>query len=138
MEAWLAALAATTALIIAVLRLRLYIALSYRRHGSDDTLGIRIWTLGKLINYRMDVPMLRIALRNRLPWLETGIKSRGAAETHSGAEQRFLRKTWHIYRRHPRRWQRLVRQYHEYTRIYNSDKRMTFFAAAADARQVQL
>lgn len=119
METWLASWLASTLLVIALARLKLYISFSYRRRDSDDHLRIDVYTLKKYIAYHLEIPLARIARRGGLPWPETVVDTpRGQTETHAKAEQRFVRNTWRIFRHHPRHWHHLMRQLRYWTRLY--------------------
>ncbi|MDR7865339.1 MAG: DUF2953 domain-containing protein [Sporomusaceae bacterium] len=119
METWLAVWLATTLLVLALARLKLFISLSYRRQGEDDRLDIDVYALKKLISYHLEVPLVRLARRGGLPWPESVVDTPGGqTETRAGAEQRFTRNTWKIFRHHPRHWRYLMKQLRYYTRIY--------------------
>jgi len=111
METWLASWLASTLLVIALARLKLFIAFSYRRRDSDDQLRIDVYTLKKLIVYHLEIPLARLAKRGGLPWPEAVVDTPGGrTETHAKAEQRFVRNTWRIFRHHPRHWHYLMQQ----------------------------
>ncbi len=119
METWLAVWLATTLLVLAMARMKLFISLSYRRQGKDDRLDIDVYALKKLISYHLEVPLVRLVRRGGLPWPESVVDTpRGQTETRAGAEQRFVRDTWRIFRHHPRHWRYLMKQFRYYTRIY--------------------
>lgn len=118
-ETWLALCMAAALLVIAAARLKLFISLSYRRQGEDDRLDIDVYALRKLISYHLEVPLVRLVRRGGLPWPESVIDTPGGqTETRAGAEQRFARNTWKIFRHHPRHWHYLLKQFRYYTRIY--------------------
>ncbi|MDT8901113.1 DUF2953 domain-containing protein [Anaeroselena agilis] len=119
METWLAVWLASTMLFVIVARLKLFISLAYRRRGEDDRLAIDVYALRKIVNYHLEVPLARISSRDGLPWPEAVVDTPdGQTETHAGAEQRYVRNTWKIFRHHPRHWHRLMKQFRYYTRIY--------------------
>ncbi len=119
METWLASALASTLLILAVARLKLFVSLSYRRRDGDDHLAIDVYALGKLLYYHLEVPQVRIAERGDLPWSEAVADTAGGrTETSAKREQRFLRISWRIFRYHPRHWHKLMNQLHYYTRLY--------------------
>jgi len=119
METWLVFCLATALLALAIARLRLFVSLTYRRRDRDDHIAVDVYALKKIVNYRLEVPLARIARRGGLPWPETVIDTPlGRTETHSGKEQRFVRTTWRIFRHHPRHWRKLKRQVRFYARLY--------------------
>ena len=120
METLLAISAAATLLWFALMRVKLYVSVVYRRAGGDDSLAVEVYVPGRLLAYRMEVPVIRIVEQGALPWLESRVATRrGAAETRSKAERRFTRTTWEIFRYHSRHWRFLVRRFRHYTRMYN-------------------
>lgn len=119
METWLASWLATSLLCLALARLKLFIGLTYRRHGSDDHIAVDVYALKKLVYYHLEVPIARIAHRGGLPWPEAVVDtSRGQTETNARGEKRFVRNTWRIFRHHPRHWHLLMKQLRFYTRLY--------------------
>lgn len=133
METWLAASAATTLLWFALMRVKLYISVVYRRAGGDDSLAVEVYVPGRLLVYRMEVPVIRIIEAGALPWLESRVATRrGAAETRPKAERRFVRTTWEIFRNHSSHWRFLVRQFRHYTRMYNRLMRRLLRATACE------
>jgi hypothetical protein len=119
METWLVFWLATTLLILALARLRLFVSLTYRRRGRDDHLAVDVYALKKIVSYRLEVPLARIARRGGLPWPETVVDTpRGRTETRSREEQRYVRTTWRIFRHHPRHWRKLTRQVRFFARLY--------------------
>lgn len=71
------------------LQFRLY----YRRQETDDHFIIDTTALGKIVRYRLKIPVSELTRRKKeLPWVETEIESRGGeTETHALQEQE---KTW--------------------------------------------
>lgn len=119
MENWLASWLATTLIVLALARVKLFVGLSYRRRGRDDHLAVDVYALKKLVSYHLEVPMARIATRGGLPWPETAVDTAGGqTETRAKGEQRFVRKSWRIFRFQPRRWHHLMMQLRFYTRLY--------------------
>ncbi len=133
METWLAWWLATALLYLALVRLRLFVGLSYRRRGHDDHLAVDVYALKKLVSYHLEIPIARVARRGGLPWPETVVDTpSGRAETHARRERRFVRTTWHIFRHHPRHWHHLMRQLRFYTRLYNREAARLLAATACE------
>lgn len=133
METWLAVWLASTLLILAMARMKLFISLSYSRRGDDDRLDIDVYAFKKLISYHFEVPLIRLVRRGGLPWPESVLDTAdGQAETRAGAEQRFVRNTWRIFRHHPRHWHHLMKQFRYYTRIYKRLTRSILVAVACE------
>lgn len=119
METWLASFLASTFLFLALSRVRFYIRFTYRRKAGDDQLRVEVYSPGRVVAYVLEVPVIRLAERGDLPWLESTLRTpRGKASTRAGAERRFVRTTWHIYRHHPRHWRYLVDQIRYFRRMY--------------------
>lgn len=73
--------------------LPLHFRLFYRRHGTNDHFVIDTTALGKLIRYRLKIPVSELTRSGKgFPWVETEIESRGGdKETDAGHEQE---KSW--------------------------------------------
>lgn len=120
MAVWLSALGAAGLVCFFLARLRLFIAVDYHRRKANDQLNIEVYFPGRLIAYRLEVPLVQLSERGGLVWLESHLKvGREKAETHARAEQRFVGNTWDIFLHDPGHWRYLMRQFDYYTRIYN-------------------
>jgi hypothetical protein len=118
-ETWVALWLAAAVVGYAVSRIRIYITLRYRRVSTDDSVAVDVALLNNIIHYHIDIPVVRIAERYGLPWLESKLETgQGEVETKSRREQVFIKNTWDIYRFHPRKWRTLLRTLRYYTRLY--------------------
>jgi hypothetical protein len=62
--------------------------LCYQRKDDDDYIIIDTTALGKIIRYRLKIPVTEITQRKNVPWIESEIESRGGeTESHALAEQ---------------------------------------------------
>lgn len=120
METLLAVGLASTLFSFFLYRTKVKIYLAYRRNKDDDLLCVDVYLLRKMLLYHMEVPVIRVVNREKLPWLESEIETKkGDVETHAKREQVFVRNTADIYLYHPAKWRELISEFRYYTRLYN-------------------
>ncbi|MBP2644734.1 MAG: hypothetical protein H6Q75_174 [Firmicutes bacterium] len=119
METLLAAIMALIALSAIILRIKVSVLLDYNRAAENDTLSVSIWLLRRLIEYRMEVPLINIWDTYIVPWAKAEIEAGEEKFTNKPErERRFVKKTIKAFLEHTRLWRKLHCQIRWFTRIY--------------------
>jgi len=119
LEIWLIIMLANIVITGLLFYSKIYIALKYRREGSNDYIAIDVYIFKRLLAYSMQMPIIEIGDLKSSFWLTSKIKAgNNQDETHIKREQRFIKKTIKFYMLHPRKLQRVVNRVHYYTLLY--------------------
>jgi hypothetical protein len=123
-------LLAETIVYYAIMRIKLYFDVVYRRDDSNDELIIKIRIFKSLELYTMYIPAIKFDPRkySLLPWLETQITAdnhQAKIDTHSNKEQRFIKNSARLYALHPLRLRRAINMFFNWFGRYGAFMRKT-------------
>jgi hypothetical protein len=119
MELWLIIILAIAVIIGLIFHIKIYINLKYQRDDSNDYLSVNVYVLKSILAYSMQIPIIRITGLKSLFWLDSKIKTgQRQAGVDTKREQRFVRKSARFYMNHPRKLQRIAKQFYHHARLY--------------------
>lgn len=78
--------------IVIFILMPLHFSIRYQRKETDDCFIIDTTALGKIIRYRLTIPVAELTSRTKLPWIKSEIESRaGETESQTVKEQEKTR-----------------------------------------------
>ena len=119
MEIWFIITLASIVMMFLLFYSKIYVAIKYKRNGSNDYIAIDVYTFKRILTYSMQVPMIKIDDINNSLWLNSKIETgENQAKTHSKREKRFVRKIVRFYMLHPGKLRHIISKVHNYMRLY--------------------
>lgn len=87
--------------------LKIYIEIQYTRNTDNDKFILEVYTLRKLIIYRLKIPVIEFTSENL--WLKTKLETdKGAAKTHIKKEKRSFKKSIRIVKHYQKIYYRFM------------------------------
>ena len=119
MEFWLTLIIANIIICYLLLISKIYIEIIYKRSSENDYILVDVYAMRRLIAYRMEVPIIKLAESKDVFWLESAIKAVQSQEkNHPKREERIMKKTTELFRNHPRKLRQKMKELYYYTRLY--------------------
>ena len=119
MEFGLTFIVATLIMVFLISLSKIYIEVTYKRNDENDYVAVNVYALKKLISYTMQVPMVRIVEKSGEFKLESTVRTAVSQEkTDPLRDEKMIKKTDQIVKKHPRKIKHTIQKFHHYTKRY--------------------
>lgn len=119
MEFWLALFIAIIMICCVLFFSKIYIDVTYKRNSMNDYISVNVYTVKKLVAYKMEVPVIKVDDSKGLSWIESTIKTVQSQDTtHRNREERFMKKTTKLYGKHPKKLKHAIKEFHYHAQMY--------------------
>lgn len=116
MEIWLTVLLAAALVGYTFSRVKIRICLQYHRQGTDDILSVDVYLLNRMLEYRLEIPVIKLTKDSGQPDVKVQKVGPGL-ETHAESE-RYVLNPVDIYLHHPQKWRQIIHEINFYIHLY--------------------